>query len=413
MLLSVLLISLLAVLARHGVVMHPDSDGYIQGDITRSALYPSLIHMFLFLSGTHGLLLLIIFQFLLGYVAITKTVNTLQNVFEFQDYLRWFVVPILLIPYVGGLLGNVILTEGIAYPIFMLGMCSLLSGIRYKRGKDFLMYLVYVTLLVLTRRQFLFLYVVFVVLVIWLYLTKAQMRKGVLILGFVASLLASTFLEKSYHLAMNQRFEAAPFGGMHFAIAQLYLSSPQDSVCFNDALQRSVFVETRHDIEQDKLIPDEDEIFNPFAYSLSFDKILYGHLLPILGKHNSLDPVLNDQMLTSMGLTLMEHNWKRFLHLYANNVIFYFGGYYFCALVGVLFLFSFYRSISSPFEFITAASFFVLLTAIGNVTATCLFIFLQKRYSMYTDAFVILLIMIVLDRGFQNWKKNTPALPEG
>jgi hypothetical protein len=408
--LEILLIVILIAMALRGVVLHPDSDGYINGDITRSALYPTIIHCFLLLSSAHGLFLLVLFQLLLGGVAILKTIDVLQNLYHFRDLLRWTIAVVLLVPYVGGALGNDILTEGIAYPIFLFGISSFLIGIRYKRNKDFLVFLIYITLLVLTRRQFLFLYIVFGIAIVWLYVTKAQLRKSVLIAGFILSLLASTLLEKSYHFVVNGRFETAPFGGMHMAIAPIYLSSPQDTVYFTDTLQRSIFIGTRLAAQDHGLIPDEDEIFRPYAYAMNFDKILYGDLLPVLGKHNCLDPVANDRMLAAMAYILIERHWMRFIHLYGNNVIYYFGGYFFCTLVVLCFFLSLFHVIKTPSDFFSTDSFFILLTAIGNVTATCLFIFVQKRYSMYTDVFIVVLLMIAFEYSLRNWlQKNQPV----
>lgn len=60
--LHLLLLCVFAGLVSQGVVFYPDSQGYIEGHIYRSALYPSIIHVFLFLSSAHGLWLLIIFS---------------------------------------------------------------------------------------------------------------------------------------------------------------------------------------------------------------------------------------------------------------------------------------------------------------------------------------------------------------
>jgi hypothetical protein len=232
------------------------------------------------------------------------------------------------------------------------------------------------------------------------------MKRSALIIGFVLSIVASAVLEKSYNYVVHGQFIISPFGGMHFVIAPLYLSSPQDSALFADTLQRSIFAETRKAMDENNLVPDEAELFNSYAYYLRFDKILRNHLLAIVAKHGCSDPVQTDQMLTAMACTLIKHNWMRQLHLYGNNIISYFGGYYFCALVGMLFLLSLYLSILHPNNSFSAISFVIMLAAIGNITATCLFISVQKRYSIYTDAFVVALIMIAVDHCFRIWSKK-------
>jgi len=315
----------------------------------------------------------------------------------------------MVIPYFSGTLGNAILTEGISYPFFLLGTCSLLSGIYNKREKDFLVYLVYITLLVLIRGQFLFLYVVFPFIIVWLYRTNAKARIGMLAACCILSIFTGTLLERTYHLLANQRFITTPFGGMQIAIAPMYLSTPQDSLLFSDTLQKSIFTETRAGMVSHNLIPEGWELYFPYAFALNYDKILYTELMPTLNIHGCLDPVENDRIMNNIALTLIKHNDISFLHLYVNNVIYYFGGVYYCVVVCLFLVFALYFTIKHPANVFSSASFFILLMAVGNATATCLFIFVQKRYTIYTDPFIMVLLLIAVSRCFQSYFQNEDA----
>src|SRR4029078_6210281 len=162
-------------------------------------------------------------------------VRTLEDNLKFNRLTFFIVLSILSLPYTLRW-GNFLLSQGLAYPLFLLTVRYLFISL-FKGNKKALYYgMVTLILLTLTRRQFLFMYVVFPCVILYIgYRYKLILKEIMfLLLMFGLTYLSADFLERSYNFFYHKPFSTVPSLGMQLIVAPLYLASEEDEVIFED-----------------------------------------------------------------------------------------------------------------------------------------------------------------------------------
>ena len=136
-----------------------DSLSYIENSYKRPFLYPLIINIFEFIFSNYFKRPLIIFQLLLGYLAVTYFLKFFFKKFRIKS----FVFKVILFfsisyPYfnLSMKIGNSILSESLAYPIFLIFIIFFIKSIFGEKNyfKNFLLSLIFFSLLVLTKKTF-------------------------------------------------------------------------------------------------------------------------------------------------------------------------------------------------------------------------------------------------------------------
>ena len=166
-----------------------DSLSYIENSYKRPFLYPLIINIFEFIFSDYFKRPLIIFQLLLGYFAVTYFLKFFFKVFKIKS----FVFKVILFfsisyPYfnLSMKIGNSILSESLVYPIFLIFIIFFIKSIFGNKNyfKNFLLSLIFFSLLVLTKKTFLILVpVYFLSLIVELIFSK-ELKKAIISILF-------------------------------------------------------------------------------------------------------------------------------------------------------------------------------------------------------------------------------------
>ena len=145
-----------------GVRLDVDSASYIDGTVLRSPLYPLIIKVFSFIDSS--LNVLVLFQLLLGLIAVHTLLLTLRKIFNFGFITSAVVLIFISLPYYfitvnqKFFVGNLIMTGSICYPLFLLASAAIFHAVIQQKLRYYLYFVLLTALLILTRIQFLFLY---------------------------------------------------------------------------------------------------------------------------------------------------------------------------------------------------------------------------------------------------------------
>lgn len=382
------------------VILEPDSGGYIDKSFLRSPIYPLLIALSQTSFGAGAYLPVILFQSALVLVSALMLTEQLKHYIKMDTMVSFIVFLMLTVPYIFRW-GNVLLTQGIALGLFLLSLRCLFKGLIENRIKSVLYFFAWLTLLVLTRRQFMFMYVIGAVAIGYLFsLRKCSYgRTLTMCVALIASFVGADLSERMYHLIFNKQFSTVPFLGVQLVIAPLYLSSQEDVVLFNDEKEKQIFSEVYQTMNKrciNARCQSSDGSAPPYQhYYLVYNTICWGVLSPIVSKYVGGDWILIDKTLTHMSLKLIAHDWKKWLRLYLSNIQNNIGGSYFGVLLVLVFFISIYYHFKNRDPFSLLFSFVLLLT-FGNYSLIALVEPAMFSYNFYTNSLLISFLFILI-----------------
>lgn len=212
-----------------------DSLSYWEMEPIRTPLYPLLLQPFLRAGPLHESFALMGVQLALGGGAILVLCLYLRRRFELPAWFTGLLSLLLCAPYVTAELGNQVLSEGLAYPLFLLFvrwfLPALLDGAPVSFGVASLLTIP----LVLTRGQFLFLYPLLALALAVLLLERPARRSALARAGVVLGIavVAAGLLERSYHRVVHERFAPTPYTGIHLLALPLYVATAEDAERFD------------------------------------------------------------------------------------------------------------------------------------------------------------------------------------
>lgn len=393
---------------REGVILGGDSGTYINLSAIRIGLYPLTILLFQTIFKEHALQALVVFQLGFAITASYQLATFLRSIFNLPPLMHWVLIATLLSPIVVFKSANEIMSEGLAYPLFLVSSYFLLKGVVYKNIKCLLAFSFSIFLLSFTRQQYLFFYVVGFVSFLFLFFFAKDFQKNTPYLLSIFLSLGSFFLaERSYHLLFHHSFAQTPFIGCQFIVRPLFLATEDSYKDFTNPSERRHIKETVDEILEKEILAKDPKHRGADHYSVYFTPIAKIFVESIdkiwrpeyKGYANFKYTQAIDHQVTSMALTLIAHNFLNYIKSYAKDIIHGFGGY-------VYFNFSLFLAISflfrilllnerNPFliSFILAA-----LIHFGNLAVICLFEPPLTRYTYSTSALLGSLIFII---GYQ------------
>jgi hypothetical protein len=400
-----LLIFLLAIfgiiLLTLGVKTQPDSGSYLHNSSVRSMLYPLILKIYILFFKTN-FIYLIFMQILLGILACYNFSKSFADYFNLP-YLKFKIFRIvalilLLSPYWGMLkIGNNIMSEAICYPLFLFAINNFISVLINSNYKKFFKFLWFTCLLILARRQFLFIYPVTVVFIIYLFWLK-KFNKSKLIsitLAFLLSIVVTDLLERSYHYIYHNRFSHVPFTGIQLIVAPMYVAKSQDINLFTNKIEQQIFKEINENIEKNILSQlsefNRKNCFFYYHFYNYYNTMHHGIIPAAFSKNNISDPWKLDKIAIKMSLVLIINNLKNYLFLYILNIILNLGGFFFVMLLSFLFLYTLFWQIKfkDNLSLITIA---ILMFSFANYGLVALVETAFNRYTHYTDTILMLVL---------------------
>lgn len=378
-----------------GVELLNDSGGYIDGAIIRSPLYPLIIRLFSLIDSSLNLLAL--FQLLFGLFAIHTLLNTLRKFFYFGYITSVIVFIFISLPYYfvtpnqKFLIGNSIMSGAICYPLFLMAASALCRTLTDNKLRFYIYFIIISALLVITRRQFLFMYPFFALLWLSLFIRKekADFSRWALLGVFFISIIAADVIERTYQYVKFDEFSYAPFTGRQILVMPMFVASDSDTILFEKGSRRDIFKHIYGKMSEEEITFEHrgftssnlyeayERYYNPISH-----RVIPAAAEKIMGKRYTEHKM--DDYTVQISLTLIKKNLIRFIKLYLKNIEVNIGNkpiLLFLLLIFLLSLIRFIRVRSKPALLIL----FALILQFGNFLLIAFAEPIIWRYTMYTN----------------------------
>lgn len=389
-----------------GIIQFPDSEGYLQMDIFRSAGYPLLLKFHHIISGDFYLCATIITQLLFLFYAIFVLLNTLcltvlKNAWSLAILFLILVLPVFYEFHIS----FTILSEAIAYPLYLLVISQLISGFFFKKTKHFYVGLVLLLLLISVRGQFLFVVVVYLLSFILFFRHSVLSRKTLLLIGATVLVpFVSVAIDVSYHFFKHDMSVTTPWTGIQIAALPFFVSKEADANLFEDAQEKSYFTHVFQKLKTKNLlmsqVPKDAQVMNFYyeKYTTICNGTINadGEIFFVSLKTSHQKTVANDKMSAKIALKLFAKNWKEYAKIYFKNVSFGFGTNKYFLLMLLFLGLSIYKILNNDFLFYWII-FMGSLCAIGNVLIVSFAEPAQSRYVFYNNWVLIGFFLIFVE----------------
>lgn len=393
---------------RQGVILTPDSGTYISLSPVRIGLYPLTILLFQSIFKGYALQALVVFQLGFAITASYHLATFLRSTFNLPAFMHWVFIATFLSPLIVFKSANEIMSEGLAYPLFLVSSYFLLKGVVSKNIKCLLAFSFSIFLLSFTRQQYLFFYGIGVVSFLFLFFFAKDFHKNTFYLLSIFLSLGSFFLaERSYHLLVHHSFSQTPFVGCQFIIRPLFLATEDSYKDFTNPSERRHIKETVDEMLDRKILEKDPTHRGSDHYSVYFTPIakIFVKSIDKIWEHEykKNDPFqytkVIDHQVTSMALTLISHNFFNYIKSYAKDIIYGFGGSIYLILCFSLAVYFLFRVLFLNEKNMFLVSFILAaLIHFGNLAVICLFEPPLTRYTYSTSTLLGSLIFII---GYQ------------
>lgn len=392
--------------------LQPDSGTYISYSIIRTALYPLTIGAFNFLFGSYGLQVLVFCQMTFAIILSYILSSLIEKIFSLNFLSFMFVFGLCLSPLVYGY-GNIVLSEGLAYPLFLGAIYCLFSGLFKKNLIHFYMFSGLLLLLCLTRQQYVVLYIIGGLT--WSYLLYHRIFSKKSRNNWLISLLSSFILvfitESSYHYAVHDFFGLTPFSGSQMLVSPLYLSNKDDTKYFPSPELQTIHALLIQKLEQKNIIGEASEPKDFNGFSIHYNTMQHLIILPTFSQKTlELHPHLNLTNLTQkVNQATLQMSWilikkhpikylKFYFHIFVNGA----GGYY------PLFFSLFFLALGIIFSCLSTSIIFPVLvfSILMNLGNTALVSIFEPPLTRYTYGPMLLMYSIFAAFIFYLCTKN-------
>ncbi|MGB3343029.1 MAG: hypothetical protein WBA61_03880 [Aequorivita sp.] len=396
-----------------GIQIYNDSEGYLNMSIIRLPVYALLTQVF-YQEDLPAIL--VIFQITSVCISIYLLVNNFRKNLDLSPGWLLLLACILLYPCVfGEKIANAVLSEAIAYSLYLLVFHFFSLALFTEKTKYVLWSLPILFLLLLTRGQFVFLVPIAVALLLWIsFKKKIWSRNLALMVLLVALPFLVSLTDKTYHLAANGHFVSTPWTGLHLLTPVLFVSQAEDVTIFKDEEERQFFNAIFAKLWERKLNihhPDLAGVDKTYLYREKFTRIA-NWTINDYGKE-TLDNSLSadekyieiERLTMKMAPPLIIKNFKAWFILNFKNFLAGFGSltissFYFILLVfcGVLLA---RRRHGNNLRIL----FFGAALTIANIATVAVGMHTIKRFTFYNDwvfFLTVFLLLIALQKSTRN-----------
>ncbi len=396
-----------------GFIDEPDSIGYIDAILNRPPVYPLCIDLFQLVFGEKFVTPLLFVQLLLGILAMLYFIKTISIIFSLKQWGLFALSLIILSPYfLYSRIGNTILTEGIAYPLFVYFMSYLFRGFFHGSRKELYISVAILLLLNLTRGQFLFAIPITILMVVFLIIQNNALKKYALLLILLILIpLVSNLLDKTYHKISFGHFVATPWTGLHIAALPFFVSGEEDYMVFEQKSEQEYFKYIYKEltiagltlIEFNRTNPDQSRGY--WFYSKNSTAIANGTIDGkgtrfFAGNNPDTKVILNDKMSKGMALPLIMNNFKVWFKFYMMNIIEGIGHVKLILLYPIFLIFSFFHILKRYHRL----DIFIFLSFLMSLSNIALVAFAQPltiyRYTIYGNFLIYSSMVILLSHRF-------------
>lgn len=331
-----------------------DSLSYIENTYKRPFLYPLIINIFEFIFSDYFKKPLIIFQLLLGYFGITYFLKFFFKKFKIKSFI-FKVILFFSISYpyfnLSMKIGNSILSESLAYPIFLIFTIFFIKSIFGDKNyfKNLLLSLVFFSLLVLIKKTFLILLpIYFLSLVVELIFSKEIKKAIISILLVFFTFFSLSLIERGATFIKYGTFSPISVSGSSLVSGPFYLAKEDDFKKIKGDFNKKIInnalkilnennierIKRNHNSNNDILsfVKDTRRIFHDyFNKYVIIQSIFEDNVEDVFTKkdlQNYKYKNISSQHTTDIAIQLIKLNPVENLYLYITNVIYGMGGYF-------------------------------------------------------------------------------------
>ncbi len=398
---------------RNPIVYFPDSTGYLDMYIIRSAGYTIFLKINQLLFGSYFEVGLIATQLLIGLSAIYFFVQTIRKYFSLGFVLTMLLTLALLIPYYfNGRIANNILSEALSYGLYLVVMARFIAFFIAYQKKQLLLAIPFLFILLLTRTQFYYLIPIAILMLVWVIVKEKQWKNYRIILGiFLLLPLLTTITDKTFHKIVHHHFVSTPWTGIHLAAPAYFVADAADEVLFTNPEEKALFKKIIQQLNDKNLNVHHLQLSEGSSKTMVFvsnytsiaNKTIYrvsdAHFDSNLTEDERF--ILVDAINKKMTVPLIKDNFRKWLGLYYGNIVFGFGSLKYALLYMCMLIFSL-RMLLKRNDVLSRIISLLLLCAILNVCAISIGIHAVFRYTFYNDWVVFLVVFLL----FAYWKKS-------
>jgi hypothetical protein len=392
-----------------GIIISPDSQGYLEMSLIRSCGYPFFIAFHRILFGEYYIEALLITQF--GIIASASFYLT-QCIKKTTHLNKWFLLLLFIVLLTPILyedrIANALLSEALAYSLYLTIVGSTLIAVINKKYVYFYFSFVLTYFLILVRGQFLFLIPVF-----WIAILisdhKLFFKKKNVLLVLTTFLIPALVIvtDVFYHNTKHNQETTTPWTGIQIVALPFFVSNQNDYTIFETPQQQDYFKYIYKKLNQKKLllkhVPGKDDKIDFFwsNYVYMCNSTISDNGIDFFNKSLSLDQrtVLNDKMTTSLALPLIKKNLKEYSLVYIKNI---FKGFHssknfllFLIILSLgIFLFLKTRNTISKFIITTTIITFGNIVLVSAVEPTI------NRYVFYNNWTLIIIVLLLFQIAF-------------
>jgi hypothetical protein len=331
-----------------------DSLSYIENSYKRPFLYPLIINIFEFIFSDYFKRPLIIFQLLLGYFGLTYFLKFFFKKFKIKSFI-FKVILFFSISYpyfnLSMKIGNSILSESLAYPIFLIFTIFFIKSIFGNKNyfKNFLLSLIFFSLLVLIKKTFLILVpVYFLSLIVELIFSKELKKAIISILLVFFTFFSLSLIEKGATFIKYGTFSTISVSGSSLVSGPFYLAKNDDFKKIKGDLNKKIInnalkilkennierIKRNHNSNNDILsfVKDTRRIFHDYFNKYVFIQSIFEDNIENVFTKKDLQNYkyknISSQHTTDIAIQLIKLNPVENLYFYITNVIYGMGGYF-------------------------------------------------------------------------------------
>lgn len=308
-----------------------DTPSYVSFSLVRPPLYPLFISLFKW-AGQYQFQCVMWVQSTLTLFSLLYARNKLVNELDISDTLFFYVTLFTLITICFHFQFWYIQSEGLSFPFFIFAFFSCFTAFKQYSIHNITIFSGWVAILLLTRVQFYYLYGIFILLILW-YMKNHRTKKTILIAIAVmmVSIIATSLIDRTYHLLVNKHFSGEPVSGTQVAIQPLYLAEKNASHYFKNKMDASLVQKIENAINQQGLKNDARllQTFKVQHYEYAYQEYNRNYIAiqGIINHILSTVSVTQANTITNhITMVLVKHELQKNVFFYIWKVIIAFGG---------------------------------------------------------------------------------------
>ncbi len=390
-------------------VFSPDSYSYLRADIYRFPGYIIFLRLHKFIFGeTLYPFFVVGFQAGFGLVAVYYFYKKVIKFFSANLFFKAVLLVVLLLPFFSSLnIANEISAEALSYGLYLFSIYFSIDFLFYKRNKRVFHLLVVISMLSLTRGQFIILPVILAFLFVLRERKKLFKKKNILILGLLLLLpLSIKFIDSTYRKLVYNFFTETPYSFVNTVTLPLFIASEKDTLNIKNNDTKHIFIHSLNTI-------DSLQLRSVYAQTNTQKYKLFHDNFPLICNQNihdygkqyfyKLNPIPNQSSIeiekTSKDLffVLVKNHFKEWLTLYYEGMKYGFKSIFVLLFVVFMMIVSGIRTVFW-FDNHTAFIFLGTLLLLSNSMVVALACHSIDRYLFYNWFFMVILIYGIFKR---------------